>query len=147
MTKTITFFAPGIPKGQPRPKAFSRGGFASVYDPGTAENWKSCIATAIKPHLPETPYDSPCCVAIEFLMPRPKGHFKTGKQAGQRKDTAPVLFLGKPDCDNLAKAVLDALTNIGLWRDDSIVWNLVVTKKYADAFAGANISIEFEIQQ
>lgn len=142
MTKTISFFAPGIPKGQPRPKAFSRGGFASVYDPGTAENWKSCIAMAIKSQLPTTPYDAPCSVSIQFRMPRPKGHFKA---SGELRGSAPALFLGKPDCDNLAKAVLDALTNIGLWRDDSLVWNLLVTKKYSDAAAGAMIHIDFEL--
>ena len=38
--------APGIPKGQPRPRAFSRNGHARVFDPGTAEGWKSAVAVA-----------------------------------------------------------------------------------------------------
>ena len=37
MTTPISFTVLGDPKGQPRPKAFSRGGHAAVYDPGTAE--------------------------------------------------------------------------------------------------------------
>jgi len=39
-TLIFSTFARGAPKGQPRPRAFSREGKASVYDPGTAEGLK-----------------------------------------------------------------------------------------------------------
>ena len=45
----------------------------------------------------------------------------------------------KPDCDNLSKTVLDALTGV-LWRDDAQVVDLHVTKHYA-AEAGAVITV------
>ena len=54
--RTISFSVDGEPKAQPRPKAFARNfgnkWQARVYDPGTAEGWKSLIAIAVKPHLP-----------------------------------------------------------------------------------------------
>jgi Holliday junction resolvase RusA-like endonuclease len=39
--------------------------------------------------------------------------------------------IGKPDCDNLAKAVLDCITQLGcFWRDDSQVVHLTISKEY-----------------
>lgn len=40
-----------------------------------------------------------------------------------------VLPIGKPDLDNIAKLVLDALNGI-LWRDDSQVVSLTIIKQY-----------------
>jgi len=43
MREKLSFFVAGIPKGQPRVKAFSRGKHAGVYDPGTSDGWKLLI--------------------------------------------------------------------------------------------------------
>lgn len=120
-------FAYGHPKGQPRPRAFNRGGRAAVYDPGTAEGWKGQIALACKA-LEGAQHDGPLHVELSFMMPRPKGHFLT---RGLRPN-APRWFTGKPDADNLAKAVLDALTQIGAWKDDSLVTVLTASKEFGD---------------
>ena len=124
----INVFVQGIPKGQPRPRAFSMGGKARMYDPGTAEAWKGAIAAAIG--TPAAPMLGPVDVTIFHSMPRPKGHFHTGKRAGELRANAPKYHTGKPDIDNLTKAALDALTQIGLWRDDSQVFQLQVEKVY-----------------
>jgi Holliday junction resolvase RusA-like endonuclease len=124
----------GEPKGQPRPRAFARkmGGkyVARVYDAGTAEGWKSLVAAAVRPHLPDAPWTEPLIVELSFTMPRPRGHFRTGKRAHELRDDAPSWHTGKPDGDNLAKAVLDTLSQIGLWRDDCQVVVLRVLKAY-----------------
>lgn len=127
---TIKFFAAGLPKGQPRPKAFARNGIASVYDPGTAEGWKAQVALAARAHLPQTPLEVPLAVHLEFFFPRPKAHFGSGKRAREIKPTAPGYHTSKPDADNAAKAVLDALTTLRVWRDDSLVTDLRVRKLY-----------------
>jgi crossover junction endodeoxyribonuclease RusA len=122
----FTIRANGSPKGQPRPRAFSRGGKAAVYDPGTAEGWKSAVADAAK-DLAGLSVLHPLSVTLTFFMPRPKRHFRT---YGGLKASSPVfLHDSKPDVDNLAKAVLDALTAIRVWQDDDQVCELVV-KKY-----------------
>lgn len=122
-----TVRANGTPKGQPRPRAFVRGNRAAVYDPGTAEGWKSAIAVACA-ELEGEMIESPLSVDLTFFMPRPKSHFK---KSGQLKDSAPTyLFDKKPDADNLAKAVLDALTAIRVWKDDDQVCELTVRKYY-----------------
>jgi Holliday junction resolvase RusA-like endonuclease len=128
MIEPIEFWVAGVPKGQPRPKAFSRGGMARVYDPGTAEGWKGQIAQAAKPYLPATPLEMPLKVDITFYFPRPKGHYK-GKKLVLRDD-APTFHTGKPDRDNLDKACLDALTVLRMWRDDSQVCDGRIRKFY-----------------
>jgi len=139
--RRIQFQVNGLPKGQPRTRAFSRDGRARVYDPGTAEAWKGAIALAAKPFLDTSPIEGPIRFVIGHIMPRPKAHFRTGKRSGELKPAAPRHHTKTPDTDNLAKAAMDALTHIGLWRDDAQVVELVSTKQYGDR-AGAAILIE-----
>lgn len=124
-THLFTFRANGIPKGQPRPRAFSRGGKAAVYDPGTAEGWKSAVAESARDAAGGSVIH-PLAVTLTFFMPRPKRHFRT---YGGLKNSSPVFAHdNKPDIDNLAKAVLDALTNIRVWMDDDQVCELTARK-------------------
>jgi Holliday junction resolvase RusA-like endonuclease len=125
--KTIQFFAAGIPKGQPRPRAFARGGHAAVYDPGTAEGWKSQVAIAAREHIPDVPLDTPIKLRLGFILPRPKAHQRAN---GLLKDGAPLFCAKKPDADNYAKAVMDALTLLRVWNDDCQVCELYVRKTY-----------------
>ena len=123
----IRFFAPGLPKGQPRPRAFARrmGSkvVARVFDAGTAEGWKSAVVAAGEPYRPAHPVEVPVRVSLRFAMPRPKSMHTRAKAA-----MTEVPHTGKPDADNLAKAVLDAMTLAGWWRDDSQVYVLTVQK-------------------
>lgn len=138
----IEFVVAGHPKGQPRPKAFVRGKRAAVYDPGTAEGWKGQIALAAKPFLPSMPLQGPLELSIEFSFLRPKSHYGTSKGTPYLKDCAPTWHTSKPDLDNLAKAVMDALTQLGLWLDDQQVSKLVLLKRYCDKTPGALINIK-----
>ncbi len=143
---TISFTVQGEPRPQPRPRAFARnmggGKFAArVYDAGTAEGWKSCVALAAKPHLPSKPFEEPLCVCIAFALPRPKSHLNS---RGDLRPSAPTFPVNKSDCDNLAKAVLDALTQIAMWQDDGQIIDLDISKRYAltPRGVGAHITIE-----
>ena len=118
-------FVHGEPKGQPRPRAFAFHGKARVYDPGTAEHWKSQIALALPNVILK--YSGPVRVSLSFYMPRPKHHFT---KAGLLKPSSPFAYAKKPDADNLAKAVLDALTTLGAWDDDAQVATLLIEKWY-----------------
>lgn len=136
----IRFFASGMPKGQPRPRAFAFGGKARVFDPGTAEGWKSRIAEAARPFRPTKPLTGPLYVHLEFFFARPKSHFLRE----QIRQTAPGYHTSKPDSDNCAKAVLDALTTLRMWTDDALVADLRVRKLYPniDGHTGCLITIE-----
>jgi Holliday junction resolvase RusA-like endonuclease len=141
---SLTFFAQGIPKGQPRPRAFARKfgakWSARVYDAATAEGWKSQVADAFAKQKPPgfQTFDGPVEVEMRFHFPRPKCHLRSN---GNVKQSAPHFHTCKPDCDNAAKAVLDALTQIGVWRDDKQVCRLLVEKTYSGN-AGASITIQ-----
>jgi len=104
----------GEPKGQPRPRAFvnKKTGRASVFDSGQAEGWKGQIALAARPYLPASPLEGPIRLGLTFYFPRP------GRLMRKRDPDGPVMHLSKPDFDNASKAVVDCLTQIGMWRDD-----------------------------
>lgn len=143
----IQFYAVGEPKGQPRPRAFARkmGNqvIARVYEGGTAEGWKSQIAVAAKEHLPAAPIEFPVTLHLEFYFPRPRSHYRTGKRANELRDDFPGYHTKAPDADNLAKAVMDALSVLRMWRDDAQVAHLIVRKLYDDGRGpGCIISIK-----
>lgn len=133
---TVSFLVNGEPKGQPRPRAFARkmGGkfVARVFESGTAEGWKSCIAQAAAPVRPTAPFAGPVGLQLTFHMPRPRGHYVAGKIEKGLKPAAPVWHIGKPDNDNLQKAVMDAITQLGgFWVDDSQVASVRSRKVYS----------------
>jgi hypothetical protein len=66
-------------------------------------------------------------------LARPQGHYGRAKGVPYLKSDAPHYHTGKPDADNLAKAVLDALTTLGIWHDDAQVCQLDTLKIYADS--------------
>ncbi len=147
MNDPISFFVPGIPKAQPRPRAFARKfgdkWAARVYDAGTAECWKSQIAAAARPHLPKHPISGPVSVQITYYMPRPKSHYRTGKYSNELRADAPRFHIVKPDAQNCSKGSFDALTQIGMWQDDCQICQESAAKIYAGFGqpTGADITI------
>lgn len=79
-------------------------------------------------------------VSLKFQMTRPKGHYRTGRNAALLRDGAPGRPAGKPDLDKLVRAVLDGLTAGGAWKDDSQVVVLTAEKLYAPV-AGCVITV------
>ena len=154
MSRSINFFAPGDPKGQPRARAVMRGKRAGVYDPGTADAWKHAVADAWRAYVaPENapqfrPYETAVRVTLQFFMRRPKGHFRNFARMNPAlsnspplKASAPLRHTQKPDVDNLAKAVLDVLTRLGAWTDDCLVASLIVSRNWAQSSPGCSIEI------
>ena len=133
----INFWVAGEPKGQPRPKAFARAGIASVYDPGTAEGWKAIVRIEAEKNKPAVVLTGPLRLCLHFFIKRPKSHYNS---KGILKPGAAYRHIGKPDADNLAKAVMDAITNLGTWwKDDSQIAVLHVVKSYVES-TGAHAS-------
>lgn len=140
MSEPLQFFVEGTPKGQPRPRAVIRGMRAGVFDPGTADEWKAAVAEVWRNVVGARglqPREGAVRVTLLFYMPRPKGHFG----AKGLKPSAPLAHTGKPDLDNLAKAVLDVLTRLEAWNDDSQVNFLTVARRWADGKPGCHIQI------
>ena len=123
----------GKPKAQPRVKAYSRGGKAGVYTPSTADEWRRNVSASLHRHKGKN-LDGAFEVELHFIIDRPKSHYRTGRFKHIQKDEAPRYHTKKPDVDNLAKLILDVLTKINYWSDDSQVVSLKVTKQYSDVF-------------
>jgi Holliday junction resolvase RusA-like endonuclease len=80
------------------------------------------------------PLDGPLCARMVFTFARPAGHFGTGRNAGQLKPSAPAWPAGYPDLSKLARSTEDALTQAGVWADDSRV---VEYERLAKVYAGS----------
>lgn len=136
----IEFFIQGTPKPQPRVKAFRRGNHAGVFDPGTADDWKYSVARAITEQAQGDVLNGAVWLRLDFALPRPKSHFN---KEGYPKANSPHAHTKKPDLDNLAKAVMDAISDTGkVWRDDSQVASMTLTKTYSHASHGCRIHIQ-----
>jgi len=131
----VSFFVPGtpIPKGSAKAFYIKALGRAVVTQDNADKQkpWASMIAVVAQGHFVK-PIEGPVMISMAFKMPRLKGHFGSGKNAGALKASAPTYHVSKPDCDKLQRCVWDALTGIA-WKDDSQV--AIVThasKKYSD---------------
>lgn len=132
MIQPIEFWVAGVPKGQPRPKACRRGNHAGVYDPGTANEWKAAVYVHGRLFMPTHPMTIPLRVDLTFFFPRPKSHYRAGKNSHELKPNAPRFHTSKPDRDNADKAVLDQLTVMRFWLDDAQVSDGRIRKLYDD---------------
>jgi len=121
----IIFTIPGNPKAQKR----HRSGKWGNYDPSA--DAKKDFLLQVMNNRPGKPLTGAISLDLTFHMSRPKNHFGTGRNANKLKNSAPSWCLSKPDVDNLAKFVMDALNGV-YWRDDSQIWELNVRKLWAN---------------
>lgn len=98
------------------------------YDPSAKEKQEFLLKVQNK--APKTPFECPIAIHAEFLMQRPKNHYRTGKNSHVLKDTAPIKHTGRPDLDNLVKFVCDALNGI-FYRDDAQIYRINAVKYYS----------------
>lgn len=76
------------------------------------------------------PWDAPILLDATFYFLRPQSHYRSGRNAHLLKVNAPVRPTSPPDLSKLVRSTEDALTEAGLWRDDSRVADLYVSKVY-----------------
>lgn len=133
----IEFYIPGLPKALKRHR-MTRGG--RVYDP-SCEDKKIWMEKACN-FCPSTPLSGALHIDLEFVMPRPKAHFKSGKNQGELKLNAPKHHLHTPDLDNLVKFVLDAM-NAKFYIDDSQIISIKCSKSLSSCMddSGTFVSI------
>lgn len=119
----LDFFAEGTPVPQGSKNAYVRGGRAVLVDANAClKPWRAIMRDAAEAAIDEAGWetlDEPCRVYLGFTMPSPK----------RPRWWVPAV---KPDLDKLTRAVFDALTDAGVWKDDSRVVSMEVTKRYAD---------------
>lgn len=149
------FFIPGSPAAQGRPRTrvirMGRRSVAQIYNPHNADEWKARVSIIARssmvgpaPALLKLP---PLLGAVRlsttFLIERPRNHYRITKRFGTMlRADAPMWHIVKPDGDNFAKALMDAITGI-IWRDDSQVCDQRIQKLYInDDKPGCLVTIE-----
>jgi len=101
--------------------------------------WRESIARVAHEALPNGPIFGPVRVAVVFVFPRPKAHFRTGKFADQLRPTAPEWHTSTPDLDKLQRALGDAFKGVVLTDDSQIAaWD---TRKLYGHRPGAQVVI------
>ena len=111
----------GKPVAQPRPRHTGRQRRPYTRHPGL-EAWQNALRLQLPRAKPAEP-PTACHVELVFLIPRPL-------YMDSNYDAGVVWCPVRPDADNLAKPVLDAMTDLEFWPDDSVVVALTVTKVY-----------------
>ncbi len=95
--------------------------------------WRSLTHTSPDNNTDPELIQGPVALIIEFVRPRLKGHFGTGRNEGKLKASAPAHPITQPDTVKLARAVEDALTGV-VWVDDSQVVKHVLTKRWGERY-------------
>ena len=127
MSAAIYFVVLGPPQGKGRPKASSRGGFVRMYTPAATRQYEEKIAwSAVLARADWPVLETPISLRVVAHHPIPISWSKRKQQQALQGDLVP----GKPDLDNVAKAVLDALNGV-IYLDDKQVVRLVAEKKYS----------------
>jgi Holliday junction resolvase RusA-like endonuclease len=124
MPQMLTFRVDGEPVAQPRHRIASRGRFATAYIPkGHAIHaWKWAIEEAAREEAERVGWVPVKGVALSVSM---VFSFE------QPKSNTTQWHTQRPDLDNLAKAVLDALHGIA-FLDDAVVDEMKLRKQWRD---------------
>jgi crossover junction endodeoxyribonuclease RusA len=136
----ISFTVPAIPVAQPRPRATTIHGAARVFEAKKSHPvhaFKAAVALAAAEAYAGPPLEGPLRVTLICVFPRPKA------MRWKNRPQVRVWCEKKPDCDNLAKSVLDAL-NGRCFVDDSQVTSLMVLKFTADGDEQPHVWVSVE---
>lgn len=130
---TYSFKVPGVAVGAGRPRASKVGSFIRMYTPEKTKSYENRVALFFGTAYPEaTPIEGPFRIAVKVICPlrasdyKPKGGLR---KSGQRKLDGIERPLAKPDLDNVAKSVMDALNKIA-YVDDSHCVALSIEKAF-----------------
>ena len=123
----VDFWLKGQPVGKGRPR-FTRQGRA--YTPAKTKEYEHRLAAAASDAMQDLnlePATSKCRVHILAQFEIPKSWSKKRREAATRGEVSP----GRPDIDNIVKAVLDACNGV-TFEDDAQVDRIIATKRYGD---------------
>lgn len=139
----VSFFVPGQPIPQGSLRSFAHAATGRVVTPQSRAvlGWRDEIIHETHKHVDQV-FDGPVSVQCVFWLPRPKGHYGTGRNELNLKPSAPQFHCKPPDIDKLARAVLDALVYANAMNDDSQVVELHAAKSWSGSTFKPGVHIE-----
>lgn len=127
------------PQGSKRPVRLGNGKIGMVEQSKAVGPWREAVRGEVQ-RAAIDPLLHPVDVSIRFRMPRPKGHYRSGRNAHLLREGAPAMPGGQPDLDKLIRSTLDALKLGGAYTDDAQVCHIDAWKVYG-ATPGADITV------
>ena len=119
------------PKGKERPLFTRRGGFVRAITPKQTREYENIIRLFAQKEmkaLKAKPLQCAVVVMIDAYRSIPKSYSKLKREKAIKNEIRPTT---KPDADNIAKLVLDALNEVA-YIDDKQIISLSVQKYYAE---------------
>lgn len=108
--------------------------------------WREAVKWAvIDADLDEMAIDGPVALTLVFYLQRPRGHYGTGRNAGQLKASAPRWPATRPDLDKLARSTLDGLADAGVISNDSRIVTLSLEKRYTSELARCEVEVVADV--
>ena len=117
------------PQAKGRPK-FGKG---FTYTPKKTREYEAQVRELAKGQYWHQPLEGAIKIHIDFIMPRPKS-----------LPRATDWHIKRPDCDNLQKAIFDALNGI-CWEDDSQLCDIRARKMYTLDGLSPRVLLEFSL--
>jgi len=116
---------PGKPIGKGRPRVTKNG----TYTPKTTKDYQNKVAAIAELEADNYfMHDEPLVATILCYYPIPKSMPKYKRNMVEEGKLYPIV---KPDLDNVAKAILDALNGV-VYKDDNQIVELHIKKLYSD---------------
>lgn len=143
----FTIYGQPVGKTNMKPIINKRTGHIQSIQTEKNSNYMAQVQTALMQQLEKQPnldmshngYGYDVTIIAQYQLQKSHYHFykRTQKteidKAGQDKLNGIVRPTVKPDCDNISKIILDAITHLGsIWKDDSEVSSLLVYKMYVE---------------
>jgi crossover junction endodeoxyribonuclease RusA len=133
VSRIVTIDVRGLPKPQGSLIAYHMpNGKPGVRNAPAVIHWRYQVQLAVQ-STTEASFDGPVELRLGFELPRPLAHLSTSRKTpGMVKASAPGWPTVAPDLDKLTRAVMDAITYAGLWRDDAQVAVIHTAKRYCN---------------
>lgn len=136
----VTFTIPGLARGKGRPRMMRSG---HVYTDAKTASFEGAVRSLAARAMADAGLamasSVPVLVRICISVPCPASYSRKRRAAALDGGVAPF----KPDVDNVAKSILDAMNGI-VYDDDSRVVSLAVSKRYADGMAGTEVQVSWK---
>ena len=128
--KTIKFTVPGNPFGKQRPKFTRMGTYTKTYTPKKTKQHEKEVAERFSEVARGRRFKEkePLDIRIIAYYPIPQSTSKKRRKEMLEHRIRPTV---KPDLDNVAKLVYDALNGVA-WHDDNAIVDTQVRKFYSD---------------
>ena len=134
----VTFEVPGDPHGKGRPKFARRGNFVQTYTDAKTVSYEDLVRFHANIAMIDlAPIEGPVAVYIYIKLAVPKSYSKKRTEACLSGLERPTK---KPDWDNVAKSICDAMNGI-VYQDDTQIVDAYVTKVYS-ANSGVDVGVK-----